>query len=113
MKLKSRHYKCIEMMVYTEMTYLQIAEELKCNNNTITLWLKDDDFRTELNAEIKRKFSRLAVKAQKKLDELIDSENENVALGAVKETLSKAGFDAVQKVESTNTNITVDVDDDG
>jgi len=111
MKLKPLNLKAIELMVYTDMTYLQIADEIKCNNNTITQWLKDADFQKALQAEMHRKFSKLAVKATKKLEKLIDCENDNVALGAVKECLSKAGYDAVQKVEETSTVINVSVDE--
>ena len=54
----------------------------------------------------------MAIKARRKLDSLMDSKNDGVALGACKEVLSKAGYDATQKVEQKVDNIIrVSVDD--
>ena len=60
-----------------------------------------------------RGFNSLALKARKRLDKLIDSKNDVVALGACKEVLNKAGYMETQKVEQKlDTTIKVDITDD-
>lgn len=104
--------KAIELMVWTDMTYTIIAEEVKCNPNSITNWLKDEDFAKELNRQMRKKFNKLGLKAQRKLEKLIDSDVDSVSLNACKDILDRQGLNTVQKVESINTIITVDVEED-
>lgn len=111
MKLQQRHLKCIQLMTSTDMTIQAIADELGVNNNSITLWLKDDDFSTALDKEIRRKFARLSARALNKLEQLLDAKNESVAFASAKEILNKGGYKEVDKVETTETVINVTVDD--
>lgn len=91
--------KCIELMVYTDMQKQEIAKELGVANNAISRWMNREDFQEALKDEMHKGFSSLAVKARRKLDKLIDSNNDGVALGACKEVLNKAGYMETQKVE--------------
>lgn len=109
--LSAKQYLAIQMYVYENATGRQVAEACGVSENTVCAWNKTQEFQKELDTEIRRKFKKMALKATNKLDELIDCESPSIALGAVKETLSKAGFDPVQKVENTNTEIVVTVDD--
>ena len=105
--------KCIELMVYTDMQKQEIAKELGVANNAISRWMNREDFQEALKDEMHKGFSSLAVKARRKLDKLIDSNNDGVALGACKEVLSKAGYDATQKIEQKlDTTINVSITDD-
>ena len=115
MELNSNMLKCINLMVYTDKQKQEIAKELGVANNCISRWMAREDFQEELKNEMHRGFNSLAIKARRRLDQLIDSNNDVVALGACKEVLSKAGYDAPQKVEQTIdsvTSIKVDVIDD-
>ncbi len=112
MALTPKQKLCIELMLSTNKSYGLIAQELSINPNTITTWLKNDEFNDVLDRGIKRRFNGMALAAQKRLEHLINSNNEAVALGAVKEVLSKAGYDAVQKQEILETTITVTMVDD-
>ena len=97
-------------MVYTDMQKQEIAEELNVSGTTISRWQDREDFQEELRNEMHRGFNSLAIKARKKLDQLIDSKNDGVALGACKEVLNKAGYMETQKVEQKiDTVIRVDV----
>ncbi len=99
MALNAKMLKCIELMVYTDMQKQEIAKELGVANNAISRWMAREDFQKALQDEMHKGFNSLAIKARRKLESLIDSNNDGVALGACKEVLSKAGYDAAQKVE--------------
>lgn len=67
-----------------------------------------EDFQKALQEEMQRGFKDLAVKARKKLGQLIDSPNDGVALGACKEVLNKAGYMETQKIDA-NVETTINV----
>ena len=112
MKLNANMIRCIQLMVYTDMSKGDICKELGVAPNAISRWQHRDDFNEALRDEMHKGFDALAIKARRKLDSLMDSKNDGVALGACKEVLSKAGYDATQKVEQKVDNIIrVSVDD--
>lgn len=89
----------------------EIAKELGVANNAISRWMNREDFQEALKDEMHKGFSSLAVKARRKLDKLIDSNNDGVALGACKEVLNKAGYMETQKVEQKlDTTINVSIE---
>ena len=108
MQLNAKMLRCINLMVYTDMKKQEIAEELNVAGNTISRWMDREDFQEELRNEMHRGFNSLAIKARKKLDQLIDSKNDGVALGACKEVLNKAGYMETQKVDA-NVETTINV----
>ena len=112
MKLNANMIRCIQLMVYTDMSKGDICKELGVAPNAISRWQQRDDFNEALRDEMHKGFDALAIKARRTLDSLMDSKNDGVALGACKEVLSKAGYDATQKVEQKVDNIIrVSVDD--
>ena len=99
-------------MVYTDKQKQEIAKELGVANNCISRWMAREDFQEELKNEMHRGFNSLALKARRRLDQLIESNNEVVALGACKEVLNKAGYMETQKVKKKiDTEIKVTIDD--
>lgn len=111
MALNAKMLKCIEFMVYTDMQKQEIAKELGVANNAISRWMSREDFQLALQEEMHRGFNSLAIKAKRKLESLIDSNNDGVALGACKEVLSKAGYDATKKIEQkVDTTINVSIE---
>ena len=108
MQLSAKMLKCINLMVYTDMKKQEIAEELNVAGNTISRWMDREDFQDELRNEMHRGFNSLALKARKKLDKLMDSNNDVVALGACKEVLNKAGYMETQKIDA-NVETTINV----
>ena len=112
MELNANMLKCINLMVYTDKQKQEIARQLGVANNCISRWLQREDFQEELKNEMHRGFNSLALKARRRLDQLIDSNNDVVALGACKEVLNKAGYMETQKVEQKiDTEIRVNIDD--
>ena len=88
-----------------------IAKELKVSNATISQWVKREDFQEALKAENQRLFSSASSKAVKAVTDLLNSKNEGIRLAAAREILSKAGYDAPQKVEQTVHNIEIEIVD--
>ena len=56
-----------------------------------------------------RAFAQDAIKARRKMSELIDSKNEGIALSASREVLNKAGYIETQKVETTVKEINIEI----
>ena len=110
MALNQRMQKAVEMLVHTKMQKQEIAEELKVSRTTFSLWLRREDFQEAIKAEMNRAFQPLAYKARQRLNNLIDSKNEQVALAASKDALDRAGYGATQKVENTITNKEINIE---
>jgi transposase len=110
MALNQRMRKAVEMLVYTKMQKQEIAEELKVSRTTFSLWLRREDFQEAIKAEMQKAFQPLAYKARHRLEQLIDSNNEQVALSASKDVLDRAGYAATQKVENTITNKEINIE---
>lgn len=110
--LNQKQLRAIEIMV-TEPYRLKgdIAKELKVRPETITAWLKREDFQQAIKEENQRCFQSMAAKAVKKLNELLDSKNEGIALAASREVLNKAGYLETQKIEQTIQNIEIEIVD--
>lgn len=89
----------------------QLSEKANIPYPTVVKWFKDDDFLLELEKEQRRLFAVAAAHAQKRLIELCDSPNSSVALGACRDVLDRSGYKPIEKIENTNTVITVNVTD--
>ena len=108
--LNKKQLKCIEIMVaQPERSNTDIAQELKVNRATISVWLKREDFQQALKEENQRCFKNLAAKAINKLEQLMYSENERIVLDAAKEILNKGGYNEVQKIEQTIHNVEIEI----
>ncbi len=101
MALNNKQLRAVEMLVYTDMLKQDIAKELNVSNATISVWLKKEEFQQAIKDEMQRGFADLAYKARRRLGLLIDSNNEQVALGAVREALNKAGYQETQEIKHT------------
>lgn len=100
MALNNRQLKAVEMLVYTDKQKQEIAEELKITAATLSTWLNKEEFQEAVHKEMLRSFSHLATKAKRKMEQLLDSNQDSVAFAAAKEILNKAGFAETQKVET-------------
>lgn len=113
MALNQKMQKAVEMLVNTKMQKQEIAAELGVSRTTFSLWLRREDFQEAIKAEMNRAFQPLASKARHRLEQLIDSNNEQIALAASKDALNRAGYGATQKVETnlTSKEITIEIKD--
>ena len=91
-----------------------VAKELGINPNTLSAWLKEDEFIAEYNIAIAQKFLDINPSIIDRLVQIANSRNENAAVAACKELLSRGGVAAVQKIETTGeVTIAVSVDEGG
>lgn len=98
--MTAKMVKGIELMVQGNLSNIEIAKECGVCENTIYTWLKNEEYLKELQHQQRKAFTRLACKAQKKLVELIDSNNPSIAFAASKEVLRLSGIDAPIKIEA-------------
>lgn len=111
MALNNKQLKAVEMLVYTDKQKQEIADELKVSNSTISVWLRKEEFQEAIRDEMHKGFSSMATKARRKLDKLIDSNNEGIALAAAREVLNKAGYQEKQIIEQTLKEINLEITD--
>ena len=109
MALTNKQLKAVEMLVYTTMQKQEIAKELNVSNGTISQWVKKPEFDEAIRNEMHKAFAQDAMKARRKMSELINSNNEGIALAASRELLNKAGYQEKQIVETTLREINIEI----
>lgn len=97
--MNDKQIKCINLMVTTNKTQKQIAQEIEVSEKTICEWKKDKEFKNEIDKRVKENFSSLAIDAQKELKKLLKSKNEYIRIQAVKDILDRAGYKPVERRE--------------
>lgn len=97
--INEKQQKCIDLMVMTNKTQKQIANEIDVAEKTICEWKKQQEFKKEIQNRLQENFSSLAIQAQKELKQLLKSNNEYVKMQAIKDILDRAGYKATDKVE--------------
>lgn len=98
--LNARQIKGTSLMVQGDMTNQQIAKECGVSENTVYNWLHNDEFLAEVQKKQRRMFTKMACKAQRRMEELLDSKNPSIQFAAAKEILNKAGLDSPLKIEA-------------
>lgn len=109
--LNEKQQKCVILMITTNKTQKQIANEIQVSENTICEWKKDEEFKAEIQKQMKENFGSLAIEAQQELRKLLRSKNENVKIQAIKDVLDRAGYKPVEKTEISGTGRVQLVDD--
>ena len=110
MALNGRQLKAVELFVYTDMKEQEVAKEIGITNATLTAWLNKEEFQAAVQSEMHRSFAYLATKAKRKMERLLDSNQDSVAFAAAKEILNKAGYQETQKVEQEfKNNLTLEI----
>lgn len=100
MALNSRQMKGVCLMAQGDLSNIAVAKECGVSENTVYNWLNNDEYLQELQKKQRKMFTRMACKAQKKMNELLDSNNPSIQFAAAKEILNKAGLDAPIKLEA-------------
>lgn len=97
-----------------EMSFASISTELLgfSEGYIRNLRHKYPQLRKMTDYKVNEKFKEAAIKAQNRIEHLLFAESETVSLQAAKDILSRAGYDAVAKVENTNKEITIELFDD-
>ena len=97
--LNEKQQKCIILMITTNKTQKQIAQEIQISENSISEWKKDKEFKDEIQKQMKENFGSLAIEAQYELKKLLKSKNENIKMQAIKDILDRAGYKPTEKRE--------------
>lgn len=96
--INNKHLKAIHLLVYSDKRKQDIAAEVGVSAATLSTWLGDPLFQEGIRDEMHRSFSTMALKARRKLDDLVDNNNPQIALNAAKEVLNKAGYVTEEKI---------------
>lgn len=110
-ELSGKQKNCIEMMLEGELKLGEIAKIIGVTPKTISVWKKDETFIEAYEEAVKSALRYSAVKAMKKVENLIDSGNAFVSLYAAQDVLNRAGFKPTDKMELTEKAAPVIVDD--
>lgn len=98
--MKPKQLKALEMLVKGDYrTYEEAAEILKISPKTLYNWRKDEEFAREYDERIRIKLGGMAARAAKRIDELIDSANPDVAFRASKDVLDRTGYKTADKID--------------
>lgn len=97
--LNKKQIECIRLMLTENKTQKEIAKKLKITEQTICNWKQEEEFKNEIDKNIKENFGSLAIDAQKELKKLLKSKSENIRIQAVKDILDRAGYKPIEKRE--------------
>ncbi|MBR4419765.1 MAG: hypothetical protein IKT32_02695 [Clostridia bacterium] len=108
--MNARHYECIEAMIANpSASYVELAEIVGCNRNTITEWKRNPIFMEEYHRrlrEVWKDSEAIAVKTMIKLAE-------DGSFQASKYILDSQGYAPAQKIEADvkQQNIIISIDE--
>lgn len=115
--LKGKKLKALEILVSGNYkNYDELAKQLKISSKTLYNWRQEEEFAAELERRINIKIGGIAPRALKRVEKIIDSKNEEVALRACRDVLDRAGYKATEKVSvggELNTNGALSVSFEG
>lgn len=100
---------------HPRMTYKQLSVDIlgQAENYLYDLRSRHPQLKEMMRQTTLDRFEELAKLAQQTIiDLMVNSENDNVRLASAKDYLSRGAYDAVQKVENTNKDITVELVND-
>lgn len=96
-KMKSKQMLAIEKFVENPFAQQkQIAAEIGVGENTISRWLKDEEFIAKLNQRMNEEWEFAINKAKKKVVQLLEDDNPTIAFNASKLILDKIMPDRVE-----------------
>lgn len=97
--LKPKQKIVIDMLVLGDLTFEQIADNVKISRRTLYNWRMDEEFNAELNNKMRLKISGIAPKALRRMEQLMeDANSEMVSHLSAKDLLDRAGFGAENTV---------------
>lgn len=108
--LSARTQRFIHLYLTGQYTLSKLSQLLEVHPNTISRWLKDEnvkfiinDLQKETHDIVGVQLKALTLKAVNKLNSLIDSPFDGVALQAVKDVLDRSGHKAKQEIKVDKT----------
>ena len=114
MALNAKQLKAIALLMEGK-TQRETAKIIEVDEDTVYRWKRNNaEFQAKFDDEMRQTFKDLAAQARLNIMNLATAaESENVRLNANKDILSRAGYDASQRVEQVSeTTIKVAVEED-
>ena len=104
--LKPKQISAIELLISREMSQKDVATEINVSERTLYNWLRhDEEFRNAMEWYRKEVYKNLAPTAVRTIAEImIKGASDKVRLAAAQDILSRAGDDAVSKVDLESAN---------
>lgn len=111
--LKGKKLKALELLVSGECkSYSEVAQRVEISQKTLFNWRSEEEFSQELKRRIDLRISSSVPRAVRRIEKIIGSQNEEVALKACKDILDRSGYKASDRVEldgKINQNAAVEV----
>jgi len=114
-KLEPKQQRFIQLYLTGNFTLAKIAELLEIHPNTATKWMKRADVKealteaqAEIHQQVESQLKAMTIKATHKLNELIDSPMDAVALQAVKDVLDRGGHKTKNEIKVDKTVTTIE-----
>lgn len=95
MALTAKMRKAIEYLVYTDMTDIELCEQIGMSTTTLWRMRKKEEFQEALSAECKHKFKSIEQLAIKKLQENVANNNQK----AIEYALDYLGYKAADNLD--------------
>ena len=105
-QLTPRQQRFIHLYLTGQYTQTELANIVEIDIATARKWLRNptvqeyiEEFQKEEHEIVENAIKNMRAKALERLNELMDSKNDNVALQATKDVLDRTGHKAITKIE--------------
>lgn len=111
--LSEKQIQCIDMLVFSDKTRLEIAAELGIARSTLYKWLSDEKFKEELKAASERLIASVQGESLRRIKALMrQDDDKRTALASAKLLTELSGLSTTSKVELKTTDIRVTLSED-
>ena len=114
-QLDPKQQRFIQLYLTGNFTLTKIAELLEIHPNTASNWLKKkevkhalEEAQKEIHGQVAIQLKGMTLKATQKLNELIDSPMDAIALQAVRDVLDRGGHKTVNEIKVDKTVTTIE-----
>lgn len=114
-QLEPKQQRFIQLYLTGNYTLAKIAELLEIHPNTAGKWMKRPEIKSaleeaqsEIHEQVAIQLKGMALKATQKLNSLIDSPQDAIALQAVKDVLDRGGHKTKNEIKVEKTVVTVE-----
>ena len=114
-QLDPKQQRFIQLYLTGNFTLTKIAELLEIHPNTASNWLKRKEIKhaleeaqKEIHGQVSIQLKGMTLKATQKLNELIDSPMDAIALQAVRDVLDRGGHKTVNEIKVDKTVTTIE-----